>query len=191
MEHYAEYLCCGRTSRRNVKYEGIAGCQLCGTVLKPVIHKEKPYNYVCSECGNNWFGSNDRTKQCSLCGSVNIIISYKEADLEINLKQYEDILRNHNAETKFSYKCNACGGTKELYSANLHNIVCLCGELMESMESQQNVIEKLKTYRKNKKLNQKQMADKLGISQNYLSEIELGKKQMPSKIIKFIAKNGV
>ena len=65
---------------------------------------------------------------------------------------------------------------------------------------------KIKQYRKNRRLTQKQLADKVGISRSYLSEIENGKwdigldllikiskvlKVAPSKLIKYKMKTWV
>ena len=44
-------------------------------------------------------------------------------------------------------------------------------------------MKKLKTLRRRKKLTQKQLAEKAGLSQSYINELERGKKKNPSVVV--------
>lgn len=175
---------CSRTSIRSKEFLDAAECQLCGTILHPLVIKEKPYNYICTECGYDWQSSDDRDKTCKCCGSVNIIISYKDGTQDLNMDSYQSIIKNHNEDKSYSYRCHECDGTKEILSPNLYNIICACGEIMEYVPD--DIHELLKKCRKLHRQSQEQFAKELRISQQQYSKMERGLIPIPKAVISVI-----
>ena len=108
-------------------------------------------------------------------------MSYEENDVQINAEDYQHCLYNVVGELKFSLHCKECGRERLMYAAE--HCWCSCGGLLEDMNKQAEVVEKLKKYRKSHKLSQGALAEKLKISRSLLSMIEVNKRPISAEIL--------
>ena len=146
------------------------------------------YQYICSSCGAEFSREHDRVKQCPHCGSIWILISYFEDGTGINVKEYEAIRSNAEADRKVKLQCPDCGNIAESYGHIKGTYCCSCGGMPLDRVVEQ-PLELLKQYRKRNRLSQKLMGWKLDISQNYYSDIESGKRPVTPEIVSWITKN--
>lgn len=138
------------------------------------------YKYICTECCFEYVLCRlDFKHNCPVCNGA-VICHYVDDDIEINRDWYNAIKQNKTLGETFTYRCAECSNEKQLLAKDLHGIVCNeCFELMH--RSIENMPDILKEYRKTKKLNQSQMADKLKITRSLLSMVEIGQRNLPDR----------
>jgi len=176
---------CGRVSARSKEYLEVAECHACGGHLEPVEpEKDELFDFACANCGYTWKWYID--KICPVCDSLDIMIQYED----INTKPINELQKNIEEGKEFTWVCESCGKTKELYGnpTIISNVACPngCDDLMVQQINTDELIAKLKEYRGSKRWNQSLMAATLGISQSYYSGIEGGRKEISPKLAKQI-----
>jgi len=147
------------------------------------------YTYICPKCGREFQSEHDQHYQCKSCGYWQLIVLYQEDNQVINKEAYDTTKRNFASNKKFELSCNECGKQAEFYCVDVLGLFCECGGFFREEMNSKEAIGKLKEYRKKGKLNQQQMADKLGVSKNYYASVEKGTRKANTKIIRFIRDN--
>lgn len=178
-----KYRCneCGETTTRTISGWRIQ-CSCGGwQESEPKEQQQGLYQFVCPKYGHTFNSDNYNEKQCPICGYWDLVIHYTDAGQEINRDWFNALINNINNENKYIMVCPDCKAKAEFYY-NEH-LTCFCGQFMEPAVNQMEVIEKLKDYRKKKKLNQQQMADKLKISRSLYAMIELNQREINQELL--------
>lgn len=157
----------------------------CGEWLKPI--NKGIYNYICSCCGNEFRSNTSTLSHCSECSSMDIVINYTDAGLTINTDLFREIQSNYQKSILYRYECS-CGQHKNLFSQSMNGVMCYCGNFMK-LRPNKELLSELKATRKKHKLSQETFAEKFGVSQSFYSEIELGRKPIPSTMVNWLNKN--
>lgn len=170
------------------EYRSIKGwtmeCSCGGSLSDSTANNKGRYDYICPHCGESYKSNSFHHATCSKCGYWGTVCSYDDNGILINAELYKEIQQNKASETKFLMRCYKCDASVSFYTDK--QLICSCGESMKPRKLQGSL---LTDYRKQKKLTQEKLAYKIGISQNYLSEIERGRKVLPIKAINFINKH--
>lgn len=181
---YMMYRCpkCGRKSKRLKSYFGVAECHACGTILKPDDTDERAYIYICPKCGNSFTGGKDEYR-CEKCGYWYLVRSYDD----INVQIYDEIYSNVRKGKKVTLECQECK-EKAIFFGKAPGMTCKCGGFYNVDYSEINFGELLKKYRVEKKLKQKDIAEKFNISQELVSKIEKNGRNCPEIVRNYLVK---
>jgi len=144
------------------------------------------FKFICSMCGNQFTSDTDRHYQCPQCNYHQLVVMFTEDGNIYNQKQYERIQSNYESDIKHLMKCTECSSEYQFY--DFEYLRCHCGGVLQESYEPQDMIAKLKAYRKQKKLTQEKLAIKLGIPRSTLANIESGRTELPQKVLDFIRK---
>jgi DNA-binding XRE family transcriptional regulator len=150
-----------------------------------MIHK-----MICPICGHR-FEDIKIINSCPNCHYWCTIATYQDGKETIEQERYESIFGNWYEGIYHTVTCKACGTQARFLTDDLTGLTCSCGflfGLLKVDKQKEDAGRILREYRKLHRMTQKQLADKIGVSESLVCQIEIKKRPPNEVVMRYISK---